>query len=183
MGDFMGFNMAWLAFKGLTPEEVHAKLGLTDSQQDDPYNEADFSGAQLPTGWYIVWIADISLPNQDNLAKWSQGAEDVLCAQISEGAMISMASAFRNGAPAWWVLHNSEQGVFDLQTGGELPACLDEIRAELTARQTAEGGETAPVDFIFDIPLTVLATLCGFEHSKTEFDWGQPRFTRLDPVR
>jgi hypothetical protein len=178
----MGFNMAWLAFKDAAPEKVLEIMDLTDSRQDDTCHEADISGAQLPTGWYIVWLADISLPDQDNLAKWSETVDELLCAQISEGAMISMASAFRNGAPAWWILHNPEQGVFDLQTGGEPPACLDGIRTELTARQTAEGGETAPVDFIFDIPLTVLASLCGFEHSKTVFDWGQPRFTRLDPI-
>ena len=41
----------------------------------------------------------------------------------------------------------------------------------------------ADVDFVFDVPVQLAAELCGYQHDRWKFDWGEPVFSRLEPAR
>ena len=90
--------------------------------------------------------------------------------------MLSSANYFEGGNYVWFVGHNAQEGIFDLQTEGILPTQFDTIKSRLVDQQNAEGGEVADVDFIFDVPLELAKSICGFKHDSAVFEWGEPEF-------
>jgi hypothetical protein len=55
-----GYSISWTVY-GRPHEEILSRLGLQDSGESDEANEAPVSGAQLPTGWYVVFLNDITI--------------------------------------------------------------------------------------------------------------------------
>jgi hypothetical protein len=78
--------------------------------------------------------------------------------------MVSGLRAVRNGVAQWAVIHNAQEGRFDLDVRGMPPSELAPIRDRLMQQQVDEGGEEADVDLVFDIPVELGAALCGFRH-------------------
>jgi hypothetical protein len=94
--------------------------------------------------------------------------------------MASAAIMYENGGKTWSVTHESENGIYHLAKEGELPPSLDNIHGEMKASQDAEGGGDADVDFIFDVPVVLAATICGYRHDRVALASGEePKFTEL----
>ena len=85
--------------------------------------------------------------------------------------MASGVAGWKNGEKVWSVEHNGEEGVFHLDTQGSPPDSLEEIVSSHRSQQEAEGGESAGVDLIFEIPVVLAEKLTGFHH-EGDYDYG-----------
>jgi hypothetical protein len=177
----MGFRISWLAAKGLSKSALFAHFGLHDTGVVDEANESPFSVAELPTGWTVLWSNDQKFANIERATELSRLAPVISC-MVNETVMFSSANYFEDGTYKWFVGHNAQEGMFDLQIEGDLPSQFEDIRTSLMQQQDSEGGDAADVDFIFDIPLELARTVCGFKHDMTQFDWGEPEFFEAKPI-
>jgi len=51
-----------------------------------------------------------------------------------------------------------------------------------TEHMSSAEDEWAPVDYLFDIPIELAAEVTGYRHDRSEFAWGQPHFTKVEPI-
>ncbi len=80
--------------------------------------------------------------------------------------MASSVEMWSGGKRKWWISHEGVDGPKGLDTDGLLPECFPAIRKKMEEAQAAEGGDSADVDFIFEIPLKVAQTIVGFKHDE-----------------
>ena len=80
--------------------------------------------------------------------------------------MFSQATGWRNGRRLWVVTHEGEQGPVGIAEEGVLPPEYPPIRDRLVARQETDGGATAEVDWLFEIPLALVQTFVGYRHDE-----------------
>ena len=171
----MGYRISWLAAKGLSAAKLLDHFALVSSDEPDEANEAAFSVTELPTGWTVLWSNDQTFASIERCQPLSKLAP-VLSCWVNETVMFSSANYFENGDYRWFVGHNAQESPRDLASGGDLPAQFEGIRTRLLAEQDAEDADRAEVDFVFDIPLELAQSVCGFKHDLCEFDWGTPQF-------
>jgi hypothetical protein len=203
----VGFSISWTAFKGLQKADVLTRTGFRDTAILDEANESPFSIAELPTGWTVLFSNDFDYGSAEHLTAPSNGVTVVAC-QVEEHVGFSAAHCYEDSRELWSVWHDSQHGIRDLSTRGALPPEFAAIRDRLSARQDQGEGMWArkpdpsdpfivmlqqagtkivlgedrwmPTDFIFDVPVELAASLTGYRHDRAKFDWGQPRFTRLE---
>jgi hypothetical protein len=176
----MGYSISWIAVRGTPKADVLARLHLHDTGESDEANESPASGAELPMGWYVVFLNDINHPfvAPAALQKLSQGCEIIGC-QVEEHVMFSASFHYSNGHHEWGISHESEKGLYNLEFDGAAPSFLAHIHADAQAQQQKEDAEQVKCDYIFDVPLKAAERLCGYRHDRWKFDWGEPRFTKL----
>jgi hypothetical protein len=173
----MGFKISWVGVQGAGKEEVLAATGLRDPGEADEYNESPFSGADIPNDWFILFSNDFGFASPERLALISRHCSIVAC-QVHEGIMASTAFLYDRGECIWEIVHDAQNGPYDLSFDGSLPPQFRMICETLQHQQDKRG---ADVDYIFDIPVETAAAVCGFRYGRTRFDWGQPRFRRFIP--
>jgi hypothetical protein len=177
----MGFSISWIAIRGIPKAEVCARLALRDSQESDEANESPISGASLPTGWFLLFLNQVTHPfvKVDALRQLSKGCE-VVGGQVEEHVMVSAAFCYQDGHRLWNITHESDKGKNNLEVDGSLPEQFEDIRAKCFSEQRRDDEEgDGDVDYIFEIPLEVAESVCGYKHDQWEFDWGQPAFTKF----
>ncbi|MDJ0939637.1 MAG: hypothetical protein QNJ00_07720 [Woeseiaceae bacterium] len=167
----MGFSVSWIAVRTDRLDELFAQLGAEATSETDECFESDLAGVQLPDGWYLLQGRGCDHPmiSEASLSRTSTLGETVACS-IEEHVMFSSAEYWQNGTRSWSITHAAENGMFDLATTGFPPNVYDTIKVDLVAAQHAKGGEDADVDMIFDIPLQVARSLCGYRHDEPP-DW------------
>ncbi len=174
----MGFKISWIGFRGLGKEDVLRLLNARDTGEHDEANEAPFSGAEIPDGWFILFANDFSYASEDRLETLSNHCELVAC-QVHEGVMVSASYGYERGRQKWSLLHDAQQDLRHLDVAGTPPAAFAEIRERLSKEQDQREGENPAVDYVFDIPLATAGAVCPYQHDRWKFDWGEPRFTVL----
>jgi hypothetical protein len=177
----MGFSISWIAVSGKAKADILKSLSLVDTTEPDEANESSISGAELPGGEYILFLNDLNHPYvQLPLVQRLSGGCKLLVCQVEEHVMVSEATMYENGARTWRVTHESERGIYDLQTEGMLPPSLNAIQAEMKECQDAAGGVNADVDYLFDVPVMLAASICGYRHDRVALASGEePKFTVL----
>ena len=175
----MGLSISWIGVWGRNKEDVLADLNLADTGRPDLENRAWFSCAELPNGWLIVSSTKFDFASPKTIASVSSGGLAIGCA-VEEHVMFSGVRTYEDGRLKWSVIHDSENGIYDLSIGGEPPAELADIRYRLTRQQDDSGGSHADVDFVFDIPIELAHAVCGFRHNG-ELPDPMPFFTELEP--
>jgi hypothetical protein len=90
----------------------------------------------------------------------------VVACSIEEHVMFSSSEEWEGGALVWRAVHAGENGPIGLKTSGTLPAWFQSMADALAAKQEAEGGKTAEVDYYFDIPLNAMKEITGFKHDE-----------------
>lgn len=181
----MGYSIAWIAVRGMTKDEVLARLSLADTGEPDEANASPVSGATLPGGGYLLFFNDMAHPatQAPNMARLSQGGEALGC-QVEEHVMASASFLYRDGVKLWDVTHLAEEGVYHLAVDGAPPPLLDTIHTEMKAAQDEQGGADADVDWLFEVPVMLATALSGFRHDEEALLSGEtPAFTELVPVR
>jgi len=175
----MGFSHSFVATKSISKARLLEGLGLTetDVSGDVDVPLGGFGLSELPGDWLLVACNDFDLPRTAPLAAISEGGE-LICAAIEEHVMFSEAAGFRDGLQIWRVQHDPDRSYDDLKVDGAPPAAFGKLRDEARAEQDREGGEDAGVDFIFDVPPRLAASLCGFE-----FGQGDGEFVQLTRIR
>jgi hypothetical protein len=180
----MGFSISWIAFSGKSKQQVLSALNVIDTTEPDEANESPISGAALRDGWYLVFLNDCFHPliDVETLKRLSRGGT-VLGCQVEEHIMVSAAFLYADGCRVWNLTHEAEKGHYNLESEGELPPAFEKIHQHLTAEQDREGGEEAGVDFLFDVPIELAASLCGYRHDQVALRNGEePVFTQLAPA-
>jgi hypothetical protein len=175
----MGFSLFWLAIKGASADDACAALGLTRAGGDSPYPDHTYSGAALPTGWYLVVGNDEgyeALLGKDMQAL--SGAHDVVACEVEEHVMFSSAASWHEGKRIWRLAHDSDKGIEHLDAEGQLPDDYETVRQEFSAEQAEE----EDVDYIFEIPLELARRLAGFKHDEVEVDGQDVSFEELKPA-
>jgi hypothetical protein len=181
---FMGFSIAYVAFRNKSPDEVLALTQLADTGEVDEGNESPMSGASLPNGWYVLFLNDYDHPfvAPQALLAFSRECQLLAC-QVEEHVMASSAACYESGHRVWSVTHQSDKGRYDLEVQGAPPELFEAVRAGLLKKQDEDGGDKADVDYVFDIPVELVTQLCAYRYDQWKFDWGQPTFTILRTVK
>jgi hypothetical protein len=180
----LGFDISWIAVESRNKDRILEKVGLRDSGEEDPAYESPFCGADLPNGWFILFANDSEFVSPKRLTSLSAHCRLVAC-QVHEGIGMSGAFSYDNGREVWSVRHDSERGVHDLLTSGSPPPGFEDVRSRLMKDQDEKPVDPrflVPIDHIFDIPVETAASVCRYRHDRGRYDWGEPRFTRLDPL-
>src|SRR5882672_2573469 len=176
----MGYSIAWLAAQGRPPQSLLAELDLRPTGEAGEYPDDPMVGAPLAGGWYLLVArgCDHRMISDQVLKTLSRRCRVIDCS-IEEHVMFSSAALWENGERVWSVSHQGDEKLHDLSASGALPDFFASVRDELLAKQAAEGGEEAGVDYVFEIPLELARRITGFAHdsaASVEID----RFEVLD---
>jgi len=162
----MGFSLGWVAVRGSDPESICRILGLHETGVREELPESPMVGASLPHGWYLVVVDRGEKLLEDTLLqRLSADCEAVGCF-VEEHVMYSAAEGWTNGRRVWSVTHDSSKARAHLELEGDLPPALSAIRARLESEQEAAGGDTADVDYLFDVPVELAKAVTGFRHDE-----------------
>jgi len=176
----MGLNCSWIAVQGLKVEDALASLQMEVSEVLSPDEIPDGLGmAQLPDDWLLFLWGRKAGAVEGKLSECTALGRAIKC-EMSETVMFSEARGYEDGAQVWRVSHDPDrdQSLYSLQTEGAPPAQLEAIVREAKAEQDKEGGEDAGVDFIFDVPLRLAHSICGFNVSE-----GDPQYLCFSVLR
>jgi hypothetical protein len=176
----VGFKISWIGFQGAAKHQVLQRAGLRDTGERDEANEAPFSGAEIPSGWFILFSNDFSFASPERVASFSADCLTIAC-QAHEGIMASSSCAFERGVSLWQMEHDSQRRSNDLSVTGSPPARFQSIQDRLRKLQAQQDeSQLLRVDYIFDIPVETAESVCGYRHDRWRFAWGKPIFTRLE---
>lgn len=162
----MGFSLAWAAVHGRTPEALMEALGLqpgAGSGRDRAYV------GELPEGWALYVDKDFERGFGQALDRLvALGARTIACRQ-EDRVMYAEARAYEGAQEIWRIVRDSERDPWlHVEASGTPPAQYEAIRARYFADQEAEGGEDADVDLLYEIPLELARSICGFRPGETE---------------
>jgi hypothetical protein len=124
----------------------------------DPLARSKFSCATLPGGWLVIYSNEFGYASPKRIAALSPGTLAIGCT-IEEHVMFSGLRACADGSEVWSVTHDADDGIYDLRTNGELPGAFAAIRDRLLEQQDQAGGSNAEVDYVFEIPIELAASL------------------------
>jgi hypothetical protein len=161
----MGYSIAWLAVQGKPLESLLAELGLRPTGRAGEFADHPMVGAAIEGGWHLLVAqgCDHRMISDRVLMTLSRGCRVIACS-VEEHVMFSGAALWENGERVWSVSHQGDENLHDLSAQGALPDFFASIRDELLAKQAAEGGKDAGVDYIFEIPLELARRITGFAH-------------------
>jgi hypothetical protein len=181
----MGYSLTWLAARGRTPEEVRTALGLRLTDQREEFPESPFSAITMPGGWYVVVANefDESFADEPVLARLSDGSSEIVTCFVEEHVMASEACEWKAGKKLWRVSHQSDQGIFHLAAGGQLPATFEKLLGEARSQQEKAGGQAVNVDHLFDVPVEIAKSRTGFRHDEGDHGHAEKKpFEILMPI-
>jgi hypothetical protein len=161
----MGFALSWLAVKGKAPEAIHDELQLRATGRREEIPESPLVGSLSAAGWYLIVAqqAEHRLVGRPTMEQLSRGCEAIACT-VEEHVMYSESSGWRDGKQLWLVTHSGEDGPKDVSATGSLPPSYAAIRDRFIARQEAEGGVEAEVDYLSEIPVVLAQSFVDFKH-------------------
>lgn len=163
----MGFAVTWFAVQEAHAASFLQRLCLVETGETEEFPESLIAAAQMDTGWRVLWYNkyDCRFLRTDTVREISLEHDILVCA-VEEHSMSATASLWRRGGRVWHLHYDGSDGPKGsaLKAGGALPECLASIRDEMERAQEAEGGASANVDMLFEIPLRVAQALTGFKH-------------------
>jgi hypothetical protein len=163
----MGASTSWLAIKGKPRARILEELALRVGNSPRDAQDTGLQGSDFAAGWYVIAARDYGHPltEDETLKRLSIGCE-VIAGGVETHVMCSTASGWKDGREIWWMDHDSEAGIENLSTRGQLPAVFNGIHQDLRAQQEAEGGPDCGVDFIFSAPEMVTKALSGYHYDE-----------------
>lgn len=184
----MGFNVSWLAFRGVERSTLLSTLCLVSTGEITDFPRGMECGSALPDAGYLVFLNNPWHPFTEpkRLAEFSLNCEIVGC-RIEEHNMSSAAFRWNNGQCIWSVVHPAARDVRSLKIGGVPPAELEPIRVQAARLQDAErkpfffGLLRAEMDHFFRVPVDLAAQMVGYEHDKVTQAWGRAKYETLQP--
>jgi hypothetical protein len=163
----VGFAITWCAVREESAEQFLQKLGLIPTGETEEFPESLIASGKLDTGWRVIYYNKYGCPflTSQHLTQLSIDQDALLCL-VEEHAMASSSELWSGGKRQWYLSHEGENGPKGLSTDGHLPESLPEIRQKMEALQLAAGGDSAQVDYIFEIPLKIAQSIVGFKHDE-----------------
>lgn len=172
----MGWSCSWIAVRSKSESSLFSTLGMQRTGRQEEMPESPWTVTVLPYGWTLVFCSNHCSPSafKDSSLETISIDCELVCSSVEEHVMFSSTSYWRNGSKVWSVTHDNQNGLYDLQSSGQLPTSFDGIRENYFTSQRTEGGEKAGVDLIFDIPLHIGVELTGFRHDESAADEESP---------
>jgi hypothetical protein len=166
----MGASTSWLVVRGKPQPRILEELALRVGDPSDA-QDSGLQGCDSPGGWYVIAARDYGHPLTEDatLQRLSVGCE-VVAGGVETHVMCSTACGWKDGREVWWMDHDSEAGVENLSTRGQLPAAFSGIHHDLQAKQDAEGGPDCGMDFIFSAPEELTKALTGYHYDDSQPD-------------
>ncbi|WP_136797317.1 hypothetical protein [Desulfosediminicola ganghwensis] len=163
----MGFSITWCAVRTANEQKILETFELSPTGKTEEFPESAVSMAQLDTGWQVIWCNRYNSPliTEKILADISHDHDVYLCL-IEEHVMASSAQFWSGGERKWLISHQGENGPMGIYTAGEIPECFTAIKLEMEKLQQAEGGDSAVVDYLFEVPLKVAQVFVDFRHDE-----------------
>lgn len=179
----MGYSLAWVAVKTKDHESLFELTKVAPTDEKDEYYETPISGAELKNGWFLLvgQGCDHRLISDNQLAVLSARWECLSCA-IEEHVMFSSASLWKQGSEVWSVSHDAQKGISNVESSGDTPKSFSSLREKMLECQEAEGGDSADVDFVFDVPLLLAKELTGFKHDEESDCLAQPSILAFEDL-
>ena len=164
----MGFSISWIAVKEKTLDQVIETLAIEKTGETEEFPESDVSGANLSNNWVHIQFNYVNNPllKSDILQNLSKDTAVIFC-QVEEHVMYTKACCWENGSFKWAVEHDSEQGLRHIREHGEVPENFKAIREQCFEQQD-QGDED--VDYIFDAPLDLAASITTVRHDMDQQD-------------
>jgi hypothetical protein len=156
----MGYSVAWIAVKGVTPAAIMETLGLEPTER---VMRKQPSVGQLAGGWALYIIDDFEGGFRRPLEELVALGAPTVAGRQEDHVMYSESRGYEAGRELWRVVRDSaEEPYMHVAVTGNPPPQFEAIRAKAFAEQEAEGGEEAGVDMIYDIPLELVRSICGY---------------------
>lgn len=158
----MGYSLSWLAVKGMPAQAIRDRLGFRPTGEREEFPESELSAAHLPNGWYVI-VSDHTeqVASEDELQKLSASGCELVTCFVEEHVMVSAATGWKDGRKIWSISHESPKGQRHLDVQGEPPLEFPKIRDTWVAK-TDPG-----VDYIFEIPVAVAASVAGYRYDRS----------------
>lgn len=174
----MGFSICWIGVKGQDKIGALKLFEMRDTGVEDETNDAPYSAANTESNWAIIWSNDLTFAGDEPRLGRISKMSPLLACFVEEHTMFSLAILYEGGEAIWSIMHQGDgEDVFHLEKAGAIPSFLVEIEDHLMAKQRAEGGRAADVDYVFEIPLLAAKQLTGFKHDEVG-----PVFTVAEPI-
>lgn len=156
----MGCTIALIVVRGKEKAKIHSEFQIdpTGELREDP----DFGlfGAELPDGWYMIYVGDCQWPTTDVLKELSLNAE-LLYSEFEEHCNWSMATVWKDGCQIWSVCHNGGgKGDADLEITGCFPPEFGSIVSELQTKRR----ELHDCDYLFSVAEEITQKMTGFNY-------------------
>lgn len=158
----MGFRVSLYAVFGREPVQIQRDLNLTPNGEREEFPESAVAGFVSASGAYILYFNDSQMFGEDAIRPLRNSSQFLAC-NVNETCMYSSVAAFAEGRELWSVIHDSDRGILDLETCGDVPAAYSEIRQkQLSLQQSGSDG----VDHIFDVPINLFVRLGGVRYDQ-----------------
>lgn len=175
----MGLSASWICARGVSRKDALDYLGLVETGKpvDDPC-QVPFSCAERPDGWLTISTTDAGWLLPEKVKALSSGGLAVGCF-LEDHVMVSGACAYEHGGRVWWVTHEPDEGPANLESGGDLPAAFESLRAKAIEEQAKD----PEVDFVFDVPMELTELVCGYRADGDLPDYDFTELRKLKPER
>lgn len=162
----MNIQLSWIAVKGGEDHDLLNRLGLEVAGETMWEMDQEFALGKTEQGWSILTMKDWpSEPGETMSVAAPVGAS--LYGATTSVAMFSELRAYNNGRPLWSVTRDCDKN--GLTVHGAPPPPFDDIRAKLEAQQASAREER--VDYLFDVPNELSASLCGYQPTSGIYEW------------
>ncbi len=164
----MGCAVSWIAIKSDNSNQIREMLEVTEAGEASDRHRDPLSMADLGNGWMLLYLNSLNsdIVADSSLARLSKIGQLIVC-KIEEHIMYSSCSMWMRSERLWRIAHDSQEGMYHLEQEGSLPEVFKSIKKEKFKAQHSEGGSSASVDLVFEIPLELAADMCGFQHNLT----------------
>jgi hypothetical protein len=174
----MGKSLSWLVVESGDALAITTALSIQRTGRQGQRHRMPLAGRMLDDGRYLIVAGSVDHPAfaRSKLATLAKLAPFTFC-ELEEHVMWSSAERWERGRKAWSVAHRGEDSALDLRTSGSLPAEFAALETAALAQQHAEGGATAGVDLVFDVPIDLARNQTGLHPDDPAFD--APDFEQL----
>jgi hypothetical protein len=163
----MGIKLSWIAVKNGRKEDLLERLGLEEVGETSDEIGQDFVFGETATGWSVLVMKKL-LSDLDKTLLSAAPKGSSLCGLMTEIVMSSEVGGYIDGQKVWSVVHNPEKEARAVIHGAP-PEPFGEIKQRLDAKQAEAGDEQ--VDYLFDLPMELTASLSGYRPSEGGIAW------------
>ncbi|KON66363.1 hypothetical protein KOEU_03360 [Komagataeibacter europaeus] len=180
----MDFDMSYYKFHGVDRAALLDALGLCDTGEPDPDDEAPYAIADLPNGWFVIRTNNDSglISDYDRKTLCREGR--LVTCDVATVDPVSRAAGYANGEEIWTVQHDGRNNDhLDLDIEGDAPDALPDLHKKAFA--AVEQGLVDPrgPGSMLDVPLELVRAVTGFRHDRPQDVRPTPVFTWLAPIK
>lgn len=166
----MSSVIQWIAVRGIGEREILERAKFVKTEQaDEPLRY----GGPLENGWYVVaeerYEADLG--DERLLRDISRDCAVLFC-NVVESVCFSAVAYYENGALVWQVEHEGDGNKHHIATTGTPPPQFAAMRLAALAAQKKEDDAGEAVDMVFDLPIDLARSVCGFHHAECGVGFG-----------